>query len=77
MTKKEKDILNRIGQLVLNGELSKDFLVQNFIQSGNLLNLRTVSDYAKANKMTYRGVLKSPQAEKITLFNVKFVINND
>ena len=78
MTKREHDILNRIGELIQSGELSNDFVVQNIILSGNYLNLQTVSDYAKANKMQYSAALKPYNGRKIlTLFNTKFVIDNE
>lgn len=57
------------------GFYTNDDLVQ-FIESvGSYLNLKTIPDYAKENKMSYNGVKKF---RKITIiFNTKFVIDND
>lgn len=55
--------------------LSNDDLVQIIEQCGGYLNLKTVTDYAKAKDMSYNGVKKFRQVRKI--FGVKFVIDND
>jgi hypothetical protein len=38
------------------------------------LNLKTISDYAKENNLSYNGVKKC--RENVEIFNVKFVIDN-
>lgn len=42
---------------------------------GKILNLQTISDYAKENNMSYNGVKKHRNI--ITLFGVKFVLDNE
>lgn len=50
-------------------------MVQIIEHVGGYLNLATIPDYAKANKMSYNGVKKFRETRKI--FNVNFVIDND
>ena len=54
MTKYEKDILNKIGQLVQDGKLSNDFL-----------NLQRISDYAKENGKSTQGLRGNKNIVKI------------
>lgn len=58
-----------------NKELNNDSLVQLIELSGMYLNLKTIPEYAKLHNLTYNGVKKTRKI--ITLFNVKFVIEND
>lgn len=39
------------------------------------LNLQTIPDYAKSNGKSYNGVKKFRNV--VTIFNVKFVVDND
>ena len=64
-----------IFQKFQDGELDNDTLVQLIEQAGNYLNLKTVSDYAKTNNMSYNGVKNNRKI--VELFNVKFVIDNE
>lgn len=72
---KNEKIKHFIFQKFQNGELNNDTLVQLIEQTGNYLNLKTISDYAKENKMSYNGVKNNRKI--IEFFNVKFVIDND
>ncbi|MFH2029666.1 MAG: hypothetical protein ABIJ40_03450 [Bacteroidota bacterium] len=74
MTEYERNILDRISQLVMKGKLSNEFLVQNIELAGSFLNLQTISDYAKANNLSYNGVKNHREVRN--LFNVKFVVDN-
>ena len=63
-----------LDQKVVAGDYTNDDLVQ-FIEScGKYLNLKTIPDYAKQNNMSYPGVRDFRNI--ITLFNVKFVLEN-
>jgi hypothetical protein len=42
---------------------------------GGFLNLKTIPDYAKENGLSYNGVKKFRQV--VTIFNTKFVIDNE
>ncbi len=57
------------------GELDNDALLQLFKVMGSYLNLMTISDYAKANNLTYQGVKSCRRVESI--FGVRFVVEND
>lgn len=57
------------------GELDNNSLVELFKLMGMYLNLKTIPDYAKANKMSYEGVKRFRKIEEI--FGVKFVIDNE
>lgn len=57
-----------------DGDFTNNDLVQFIESAGKYLNLQTISDYAKDNKMSYQGV--RDHRTIITIFNVKFVIDN-
>ena len=58
-----------------NEELDNDSLVQLIELSGSYLNLATIPDYARMNNISYNGVKKFRTIK--TLFNTKFVIDNE
>lgn len=58
-----------------SGELDNNSLVELFKSMGSYMNLETIPDYAKRNKMSYEGVKKFRKVEEI--FGVRFVIDND
>ena len=68
-------ICNHLSDRIENNELSNEDCVQIIEHVGSYLNLRTIPDYAKDNKISYNGVKKFRKVEKI--FNVKFVIDNE
>ena len=68
-------IKERIYYYVQNNELSNKDLVQIIELCGEFLNLETVSKYAKKNNISYNGAKKF--RENITIFGVKFIIDND
>jgi hypothetical protein len=70
-----KKLLNFIGNKLHNGDLDNSSMVQFFELLGDYANLMTISDYAKKYNMSYNGVKKYRKI--ITIFNVKFVIDND
>ncbi len=71
---KDKIILN-IMKGMENDMLSNNDLIEIIEATGKYLNLMTISDYAKQNGISYNGVKNF--REKIELFNVNFVIDND
>lgn len=75
MTDFEQNIINKIGESAQNGELSNYCMVQIIELLGGYLNLKTISDYAKSNSLSYNGAKKCRQ--KIDLFGVKFIVDND
>lgn len=78
MTDYEINSLQRLGESIYNGRWSNDGLVQLIELAGSALNLTTISDYAKQNNMEYQGARKDTKYRKNkTIFNTKFVIDND
>ena len=59
-----------------NGAISDAELVQIFELAASYLNLKTITNYAKANKITYNGALKR-KLRKVVIDNQTFVIDNE
>ena len=68
-------ICDHIAARFQNDELTNNDLVQLIEHCGMFLNLKTIPDYAKDNKMSYNGVKNN--REIVDIFNVKFVVDND
>lgn len=66
-----------VGKKIQNNELSNDDLVELIKLCGSYLNLKTIPDYAKAEKISYPGVLKRKNIEIVKIFNTKYVIDNE
>lgn len=71
----ESKVLERLEILVQKNELSNDCLLEIIKMAGSYLNLKTISDYAKENNLSYNGVKKCRKT--VEIFNVKFVIDNN
>jgi hypothetical protein len=68
-------LLSFLDDKMYNGSFTNNDLVQ-FIESvGKYLGLQTIPDYAKENNISYNGVKKFREIQ--TIFNTKFVIDND
>lgn len=74
LTQYEIDSLNKLGQSIQAGKWSNSGLVQLIELAGMYLNIKTIPDYAKDQKITYNGAKK--RISPITIFNVKFIIDN-
>ena len=59
-----------------DGYISDNDLVQIFEQIAVFLNLRTITNYAKANRITYNGALKR-KLNKVAIDNQTFIIDNE
>lgn len=75
ITDKGKKICDFVTKKTMKGDLSNNDLVQLIEVAGSFLNLKTISDYAKDNDLTYNGVKN--HREIIEIFNVKFVVDNE
>ena len=75
LSENERKMLDKFAHYVANNDISNDCLVQFIELAGSYLNLQTIPNYAKSNKLTYNGVKKTRQI--VTIFNVKFVIDNN
>jgi hypothetical protein len=71
MSQKAENILKSI----YDANLSNKELVQIIELCGDMLNLKTRSDYAKENKLSYNGAKKC--RENITIFGTKYIMDND
>lgn len=70
-----KDLVNKIGVTIFNGDLSNEELVQIIELCGSYLNLKTISDYSRDNNISYNGVKKCRNI--VNIFNTKYVIDNE
>lgn len=69
-------IINRLGELIQNENgLTNEEIIEIIEFLGNFLNLKTISDYAKENNLSYNGVKKFRKT--IKLFGIKLVVDND
>jgi len=71
----EKFSIKRLGESIVSGKWSNDGLVQLIELAGDYLNLKTIPDYAKDQKLSYNGVKKTRTIKEIK--GVRFVIDND
>jgi hypothetical protein len=71
----ESNSLEKLQKSIHDGKFSNAGLVQLIELAGGYLNLKTIPEYAKGNKMSYNGVKKFRRV--ITIFNIKFVIDNE
>lgn len=72
---KTRKLLKFIYDKHISGDLKNKDLVQIIELCGGFLNLKSISDYAKENKMSYNGVKN--HRKTVYLFNKKFVIDNE
>ena len=66
-----------VSKKIQNNGLTNDDLVELIKLCGAYLNLRTIPDYAKDEKISYQGVLKRKNIEIVKIFNTKYVIDNE
>ena len=74
ITENTNKLLNFVYNKYVNDELDNESLVKLIELSGSLLNLQTISNYAKENKMSYNGVKNHRKI--VSLFSTKYVIEN-
>ncbi len=75
-----ENIINQIGLMVQNNELTNQDLVSIIETCGEFLNLKTITDYAKSEKISYNGALnriKLNKVQEVKIFKTKFIIDND
>jgi len=59
-----------------SGYVTDEELAQIIELAAEYLNLKTITNYAKANKITYNGALKR-KLNKVTIDNQNFIIDNE
>lgn len=75
LSDKGKKLLEFLDYKMYDGEFTNSDLVQFIEHCGKYLNLQTIPNYAKENKLSYNGVKKF--REVVEIFDVKFVIDNN
>lgn len=68
--------MEKLIQEIEQGLISNKEIVQYIELLGSYLNLKTIADKAKELNTDYNNVKKS-SIEKVTIFNVKFIIDNE
>ncbi len=68
--------MNELMRRIHNGEISNEEIIQNIELLGSYLGLKTIAQKAKDLNTDYNNVKKSA-LPKITLFGVKFIIDNE
>jgi hypothetical protein len=76
MSERSIKIKERVFECIHNGELENSDLVQIFEHIGTILNLQTLSNYAKNNKISYNGALKR-KTERLKIDKIEFIIDNE
>lgn len=74
------EIKNKIGLSVQNNELNNSDLISIIETCNDFLNLKTITEYAKSENISYNGALnriKLNKIEVVELFGVKLIIDND
>ena len=59
-----------------SGSITDEQLVQLIEQACSYLNLKTLTNYASSEKISYNGA-KKRNSQKVKIDNVEFIINND
>ena len=75
LSDKGKKLLEFLDYKMYDGEFTNSDLVQFIEHCGKYLNLQTIPDYAKENKLSYKYLKKF--REVVEIFDVKFVIDNN
>ena len=70
------ELRDKIFQNYEIGAISDAELVQIFELSARYLNLKTITNYAKSNNITYNGALKR-KLRKVVIDNQTFIIDNE
>lgn len=76
MSERSIKIREKLFECIHKGELENSDLVQIFEHIGIILNLKTITNYAKANNISYNGALKR-KTDKVKIDKVEFIINNE
>jgi hypothetical protein len=75
MSDKEKDILSRFGNYILNNNCTVEFLVELIELELDVLNADTISNFAKKHGKSYPWIVKTKRI--IPIHGVKFAIDPD
>ena len=70
-----RKLINFVAKNYESGRLNDDSLVQLIELSAGYLNLQTIAQYAKTNKISYNGAKNHRKHIKIS--GIKFIANNE
>lgn len=74
-TDNTKKLIDFVAKNYESGRLDNDSLVQLIELSAGYLNLQTIAQYARANKISYNGAKNHRKHIKIS--GIKFIANNE
>lgn len=74
-TDNTKKLIDFVAKNYEAGQLDDDSLVQLIELAAQYLNLKTIAEYARLNKLSYNGVKN--YRKSIQISKVKFIINNE
>lgn len=75
ITPNGQKLINFLDEKMCAGDFENNDLVQFIEVVGKYLGLQTISDYAKSNNLSYNGARYYRNTQ--TIFNVKFIIDNE
>ena len=75
LTENEIKMIHKFEKYVYEHKVSNEFLVKIIELSGSFLNIQTISDYSRNNKISYNAAKKFRNV--LEMFNIKWVIDND
>ena len=75
ITEKGKKLCDFVTEKTMNGEFTNEDLIQFIEVAGCFLNIKTISDYAKENNLSYNGAKYFRKT--VLIFNTRFIIDND
>lgn len=71
-----KELADKLFENYQNGFISDEQLVQIIELSAKYLNLKTLTNYAKSDGISYNGA-KKRKLSKVKIDNVEFIIDNE
>ena len=74
-TDNTKKLIGFVAKNYESGKLDNDSLVQLIELAAQYLNLKTIAEYAKTNKISYNGAKNYRKHLKIS--GIKFIANNE
>ena len=74
-TDNTKKLIDFVAKNYEAGQLDNDSLVQLIELAAKYLNLKTIAEYARTNKLSYNGAKNYRKHIKIS--GVKFIVNNE
>jgi hypothetical protein len=76
MASRSELIMERLFEVIHNNELENSDLVQIFEHIAIILNVQTITNYAKSENISYNGALKR-KLETTKIDGQTFIINNE